>query len=73
MLCHEIFHAAEENSLSPGTGQTGQGQCNSVSTPERWISILYIVCFGDYPERVGAGIREAREGWPLLTVDLKLR
>ncbi len=62
MLCHEIFLAAEESSLSPGTDQTGQGQGNSVSTPERWIDILYIVCFGDYPEREWASERPERGG-----------
>jgi hypothetical protein len=46
MLCHEIFLAAEENSMSPGSCQTGLGQANSVSTPERWIAILYTVCLG---------------------------
>jgi hypothetical protein len=63
MLCHEIFLAAEENSLSPGTGQPGQGQLgNSVSTPERWIAFLNTVCFGDYPERERASERPERGG-----------
>jgi hypothetical protein len=66
MLCHEIFLAAEEISLGPGTDQTGQGQGNSVcvSTPERWIVILYILCFGEYPERERGhqSLRETREG-----------